>query len=85
MVFVRGLSLNSTASSSTPYVDLKAKLVPSYTLLQAIHHPALGVHRLTTLMDVMLALLLEDKEKVIAGFRVFLCIKKSQIQAPVHA
>ena len=30
--FVHGLSLNSTASSSTPYVDLKAKLVPSYTL-----------------------------------------------------
>ena len=85
MVFVHGLSMNSTASSSTPYVNLKAKLVPSYPISLAIHHPALGDQRLTTLMDVMLALLFEDKEKVIAGFRVFLCIKKSQIQAQVHA
>ena len=33
MVSVRGLILSSSSTSSTPYEDLKAKLVASYTLL----------------------------------------------------
>ena len=32
MVLVRGLILSSSSTSSTPYEDLKAKLVASYTL-----------------------------------------------------
>ena len=32
MVSVRGLIMSTTSSSSTPYEDLKAKLVSSYTL-----------------------------------------------------
>ena len=67
MVSVRSLVLNSSATSSTPYEDLKAKLVASYTLTcwqrvsKLIHHPALGDHRPTALMDAMLALLPEDE------------------------
>ena len=66
MVFVRGLIMNSAASSSTPYEDLKAKLVSSYTLLpwqrinKLIHHPALGDRLPTVLMDTMLALMPDD-------------------------
>ena len=54
---------NAAASSSTPYEDLKAKLVSSYTLSRwqrinkLIHHPALGDRRPTALMDTMLALM----------------------------
>ena len=67
MVSVRSLVLNSAATSSTPYEDLKAKLVASYTLSRCqrvsklIHHPALGDRRPTALMDAMLALLPEDE------------------------
>ena len=67
MVSVRGLIMSSTASSSTPYEDLKAKLVSSYTLsrwqrvAKLIHHPGLGDSRPTALMDAMLALLPEDE------------------------
>jgi hypothetical protein len=67
MVSVRGLILNSSSTSSTPYEDLKAKLVSSYTLSRwqrvskVIHHPALGDRRPTALMDAMLALLPEDE------------------------
>ena len=66
MVSVRGLIMNAT-SSSTPYEDLKAKLVSSYTLTRwqrinkLIHHPALGDRRPTALMDAMLALLPDDE------------------------
>ena len=66
MVSVRGLIMNAT-SSSTPYEDLKAKLVSSYTLSRwqrinkLIHHPALGDRRPTALMDAMLALLPDDE------------------------
>ena len=48
MVSVRGLIMGSTASLETPYEDLKAKLVSSYTLSRwqkvskLIHHPGLG-------------------------------------------
>jgi hypothetical protein len=65
MVSVRGLIMNST--SSTPYEDLKAKLVSSYTLSRwqrvnkLIHHPSLGDQRPTALMDAMLALLPDDE------------------------
>ena len=58
--------MNAT-SSSTPYEDLKAKLVSSYTLTRwqrinkLIHHPALGDRRPTALMDAMLALLPDDE------------------------
>ena len=57
----------SNSSSSTPYEDLKAKLVSSYTLTRwqrvtkVIHHPALGDRRPTAMMDSMLALLPEDE------------------------
>ena len=67
MVSVRGLILNSSSTSSTPYEDLKSKLVASYTLSRwqrvskVIHHPALGDRRPTALMDAMLALLPEDE------------------------
>ena len=67
MVSVHGLILTSSSTSSTPYEDLKAKLVASYTLSRwhrvskVIHHPALGDHRPTALMDAMLALLPEDE------------------------
>ena len=67
MVSVRSLVLNSSATSSTPYEDLKAKLVAFYTLplwqrvSKLIHHPALGDRRPTALMDAMLALLPEDE------------------------
>ena len=67
MVSVRGLIMNSAASSSTPYEDLKAKLVSSYTLSRwqrinkLIHHPALGDRRPTALMDTMLALMPDDE------------------------
>ena len=60
MVSVRGLIMGSAASSETPYEDLKAKLVSSYTLSRwqkvskLIHHPGLGDRRLTALMDAML-------------------------------
>ena len=67
MVSVRGLILGSSAMSSTPYEDLKEKLVASYTLSRwqrvskVIHHPALGDRRPTALMDSMLALLSEGE------------------------
>ena len=67
MVSVRGLILSSSSTSSTPYEDLRAKLVSSYTLShwqrvsKVIHHPALGDRRPTALMDSMLALLPEDE------------------------
>ena len=67
MVSVRGLIMNSASSSSTPYEDLKAKLVSSYTLSRwqrvnkLIHHPSLGDQRPTALMDAMLALLPDDE------------------------
>ena len=67
MVSVRGLIMNSSSTSSTPYEDLKSKLVASYTLSRwqrvskVIHHPALGDRRPTALMDAMLALLPEDE------------------------
>ena len=65
MVSVRSLLTNT--SSRTPYEDLKAKLVSSYTLSRwqrvskVIHHPGLGDRRPTALMDAMLALLPEDE------------------------
>ncbi len=68
MVSVRGLIMGSAASSETPYEDLKAKLVSSYTLSRwqkvskLIHHPGLGDRRPTALMDAMLALLPEDEK-----------------------
>ena len=67
MVSVRGLIMNSASSSSTPYEDLKSKLVSSFTLLRwqrvnkLIHHPALGDRHPIALMDAMLALLPEDE------------------------
>ena len=67
MVSVRGLIMSTTSSSSTPYEDLKAKLVSPYTLpcwqrvAKLIHHPGLGDGRPTALMDAMLALLPEDE------------------------
>jgi len=67
MVSLRGLILSSSATSSTPYEDLKQKLVSSYTLScwqrvsKVIHHPALGDRRPTALMDAMLPLLPEDE------------------------
>ena len=66
MVSVRRLIMGSAVFSETPYEDLKAKLVFSYTLSRwqkvskLIHHPGLGDVRPTALMDVMLALLPED-------------------------
>ena len=66
MVSVRGLIVGSAASSATPFEDLKAKLVSSYTLScwqkvsRLIHHPGLGDCRPTALIYTMLALLLED-------------------------
>ena len=51
MVSVRSLIMGSAASSETPYEDLKAKLVSSYTLSRwqkvskLIHHPGLGDRR----------------------------------------
>ena len=51
MVSVRGLIMGFAASSKTPYKDLKAKLVSSYTLLRwqkvskLIHHSGLGDSR----------------------------------------
>ena len=68
MVLVRGLIMGSAASSETPYKDLKAKLVSSYTLScwqkvsKLIHHPGLGDRCPTALMDAMLPLLPEDKK-----------------------
>ena len=68
MVSVRGLIMGSVASSETPYEDLKAKLVSSYTLShwqkvsKLIHHPGLGDRQPTALMDAMLALLPEDEK-----------------------
>ena len=68
MVSVRGLIMGSAASSETPYEDLKAKLVSSYTLSnwqkvsKLIHHPGLGDHRPTALMDAMLAPVQEDEK-----------------------
>ena len=68
MVLVCGLIIGSVASSETPYEDLKAKLVSSYTLTRwqkvskLIHHPGLGDRRPTALMDAMLALLPEDEK-----------------------
>ena len=67
MVSAQGLIMNSAVSSSTPYKDLKAKLVSSHTLLhwqrinKLIHHPALGDRRPTALMDTMLALWPDDE------------------------
>ena len=67
MISVRSLVMASNSSSSTPYEDLKAKLVSSYTLTRwqrvtkVIHHPALGDRRPTAMMDSMLALLPEDE------------------------
>ena len=77
MVSVRGLIMNAT-SSSTPYEDLKAKLVSSYTLSRwqrinkLIHHPALGDRRPTALMDAMLALLPDDEVPGSLFLRLFL-------------
>ena len=68
MVLVRGLIMGSAAFSETPYKDLKAKLVSSYTLSswqkvsKLIHHPGLGDRRPTALMDAMLVLLPEDEK-----------------------
>jgi len=68
MVSVRGLIMGSTASSETPYEDLKAKLVSLFTLSRwqkvskLIHHPGLGDRHPTALMDAMLALLPEDEK-----------------------
>ena len=68
MVSVRGLVRNSATVSTTPYEDLKAKLVSSYQLTRwqrvakVIHHPGLGDRRPTALMDAMLALLPDDEE-----------------------
>ena len=68
MVSVRSLIMGSAASSETPYEDLKAKLVSSYTLSRwqkvskLIHHPGLGDRGPTALMDAMLALLPEDEK-----------------------
>ena len=65
MVSVRSLLTNTT--SQTPYEDLKAKLVSSYTLshwqrvARVIHHPGLGDRRPTALMDAMLTLLPDDE------------------------
>ena len=48
MVSVRSLIIGFAASTETPYKDLKAKFVSSYTLLRwqkvskLIHHPGLG-------------------------------------------
>ena len=60
--------MGSAASSETPYKDLKAKLVSSYTLSRwqkvskLIHHSGLGDGHPTTLMDALLALLPEDEK-----------------------
>ena len=68
MVLVRRLIMGSAASSETPYEDLKAKLVSSYTLSRwqkvskLIHHPGLGDRRPTALMDAMLAPVQEDEK-----------------------
>ena len=68
MVSRRGLIMGSAASSATPYEDIKAKLVSSFTLSRwqkvskLIHHPGLGDRRPTALMDAMLALLPEDEK-----------------------
>ena len=68
MVSVRVLIMGSAASSETPYEELKAKLVSSYTLSRwqkvskLIHHPGLGERRPTALMNTMLALLPEDEK-----------------------
>ena len=68
MVSVHGLIMGSAASSETPYEDLKARLVSLYTLSRwqkvskLMHHPGLGDHHSTALMDAMLALLPEDKK-----------------------
>ena len=66
MTSVRSLVLGSIGSSSTPYEDLKAKLVASFTLTKwqratkLIHHPGIGDLRPSNLMDSMLALLPDD-------------------------
>ena len=66
LISVCGLIMNST-DSSTPFEDLKSKLVSSYALTdwqqanKILHHPVLGDCRPTALMDVMLALLPEDE------------------------
>ena len=63
MVSVQSLIMTSTSSSTSPFEDLKAKLVSSYNLTRwqrvakVIHHPALGDRRPTPMMDSMLALL----------------------------
>ena len=68
MVSVRGLVRASATASTTPYEDLKDKLVSSYQLTRwqrvakVIHHPGLGDRRPTALMDAMLALLPDDEE-----------------------
>ena len=68
MVSVRSQIMGLAAASETPYEDLKAKLVSSYTLSRwqkvskLIHHPGLGDRRPTALMDPMLALLPEDEK-----------------------
>ena len=68
MVSVRSLIMGSAASLETPYEDLKAKLVSSYTLScwqkvsKLIHHSGLGDRSPTALMDAMLALLPEDEK-----------------------
>ena len=67
MVSVRSLIMTSASLSSSPYEDLKAKLVSSYTLTRwqrvakVFHHPALGDRHPTTMMDSMLALLPKDE------------------------
>ena len=75
MVSVCGLFMGSAASSATPFVDLKAKLVSSYNLScwqivsRLIHHLGLGDRRPTALMDTMLALLPEEETP---GYSLFL-------------
>ncbi len=67
MVSAQGLIMFSALSSSTPYEDLKGKVVSLYTLLRwlrvnkLIHHPSLSDQRPTALMDPMLALLPDDE------------------------
>ena len=67
MVSVRPLVKGSAATSTTPYEDLRDKLVSSFTLTRwqrvakVIHHPGLGDRRPTALMDAMLALLPDDE------------------------
>ena len=65
---VRDLVLGSGGESTTPYEDIKKKLLAAYSLTKwqrvtkIIHHPALGDMRPSTLMGAMKGLL-PDKEE----------------------